>query len=66
MNNFINSISDKKFFFIILLIILYIFFNFFGGDRGFVEYFKKIKFIKRISRKKFRNKKRNYFFNKKK
>jgi len=41
MNNFINSISDKKFFFIILLIILYIFFNFFGGDRGLIEYFKK-------------------------
>ncbi len=41
MNNFINSISDKKFFFLILLVILYIVYNFFGGDRGLVEYFKK-------------------------
>ena len=63
MNNFINSISDKKFFFIILLIILYIFFNFFGGDRGFVEYFKKKNLLKEFQEKNFRNKKRNYFFN---
>ena len=55
MNNLINSISDKKFYFIILIIVLYIVFNFFGGDRGLIEYFKKKKFIKRISRKKFRN-----------
>ena len=41
MNNFINSISDKKFFFLILLVILYIVYNFFDGDRGLVEYFKK-------------------------
>ncbi len=41
MNNLINSISDKKFFFLILLVFLYIVYNFFGGDRGLVEYFKK-------------------------
>ena len=41
MSNLVNSISERKFFFIILLIILYIIFNFFGGDRGLIEYFKK-------------------------
>ena len=51
MNNFINSISDKKFFFIILLIILYIFFNFFGGDRGLIEYFKKKNLLKEFQEK---------------
>ncbi len=41
MSNLVNSISERKFFFIILLIILYIVFNFLGGDRGLIEYFKK-------------------------
>jgi cell division protein FtsB len=41
MNNLVNLFSEKKFFFIILLLILYIVFNFFGGDRGLIEYFKK-------------------------
>ena len=41
MSNLVNSISERKFFFVILLIILYIVFNFFGGDRGLIEYFKK-------------------------
>lgn len=41
MSNLVNSISKKKFFFIMILIILYIVFNFFGGDRGLIEYFKK-------------------------
>ena len=46
MSNLINSISEKKFFLIILLIILYIVFNFFGGDRGLIEYFKKKNLLK--------------------
>ena len=41
MSNLVNSISERKFFFITILIILYIVFNFFGGDRGLIEYFKK-------------------------
>ena len=41
MSSLVNSIFEKKFFFIILLLILYIVFNFFGGDRGLIEYFKK-------------------------
>ena len=41
MNNLVNLFSEKKFFFIIILLILYIVFNFFGGDRGLIEYFKK-------------------------
>jgi hypothetical protein len=41
MSNLVNLISERKFFFVILLIILYIVFNFFGGDRGLIEYFKK-------------------------
>ena len=41
MSNLVNLISERRFFFVILLIILYIIFNFFGGDRGLIEYFKK-------------------------
>ena len=41
MSNLVNSISERKFLFIMILIILYIVFNFFGGDRGLIEYFKK-------------------------
>ena len=65
MNNFINSISDKKFFFIILLIILYIFFNFFGGDRGFVEYFKKQNLLKEFQEKNLEIKKEIIFLTRK-
>ena len=65
MNNFINSISDKKFFFIILLIVLYIIFNFFGGDRGLIEYFKKKNLLKEFQEKNFEIKKEIIFFTKK-
>ena len=51
MSNLINSISEKKFFLIILLIILYIVFNFFGGDRGLIEYFKKKNLLKDFKEK---------------
>ena len=51
MSNFVNSISERKFFFIMILIILYIVFNFFGGDRGLIEYFKKKKLLKEFQEK---------------
>ena len=51
MSNFVNSISERKFFFIMILIILYIVFNFFGGDRGLIEYFKKKILLKEFQEK---------------
>ncbi|CAN1598182.1 Septum formation initiator FtsL/DivIC [Candidatus Pelagibacterales bacterium] len=51
MNNLVNLFSEKKFFFIILLLILYIVFNFFGGDRGLIEYFKKKILLKEFKEK---------------
>ncbi|NBU54105.1 MAG: hypothetical protein EBS45_01625 [Proteobacteria bacterium] len=65
MNNLINTISEKKFYFIILLIILYIIFNFFGGDRGLIEYFKKKNFLKEFQEKNLEIKKEIIFFTKK-
>ena len=66
MNNLINSILEKKFYFIILLIVLYIIFNFFGGDRGLIEYFKKKNLLKEFQEKNFEIKKEINFFTKKK
>jgi cell division protein FtsB len=51
MNNLVNLFYEKKFFFIILLLILYIVFNFFGGDRGLIEYFKKKILLKEFQEK---------------
>jgi cell division protein FtsB len=51
MSNLVNSISERKFFFITILIILYIVFNFFGGDRGLIEYFKKKILLKEFKEK---------------
>ena len=51
MNNLVNLFSEKKFFFIILLLILYFVFNFFGGDRGLIEYFKKKILLKEFQEK---------------
>ena len=51
MSNLVNSISERKFFFITILIILYIVFNFFGGDRGLIEYFKKKILLKEFQEK---------------
>ena len=65
MNNLINTISEKKFYFIILLIILYIIFNFFGGDRGLIEYFKKKNLLKDFQEKNLEIKKEIIFFTKK-
>ena len=65
MNNLINSISEKKFYFIILLIILYIVFNFFGGDRGLFEYFKKKTLLKEFQEKNLEIKKEINFLTRK-
>ena len=65
MNNLINSISEKKFYFIILLIVLYIIFNFFGGDRGLIEYFKKKNLLKEFQEKNLEIKKEIIFFTRK-
>ena len=51
MNNLVNLFSEKKFFFIIVTLILYIVFNFFGGDRGLIEYFKKKILLKEFQEK---------------
>ena len=65
MSNFVNSISERKFFFIMILIILYIFFNFFGGDRGLIEYFKKKILLKDFQEKNLEIKKEITFLTKK-
>ena len=65
MSNLVNSISEKKFFFILILIILYIVFNFFGGDRGLIEYFKKKILLKEFQEKNLEIKKEINFLTKK-
>ncbi len=65
MSNFVNSISEGKFFFIMILIILYIVFNFFGGDRGLIEYFKKKILLKEFQEKNLEIKKEINFLTKK-
>ena len=65
MSNLSNSIPEKKFYFIILLIILYIVFNFFGGDRGLIEFFKKKSLLKEFQEKNLEIKKEINFLTKK-
>ena len=65
MSNLVNSISERKFFFIMILIILYIVFNFFGGDRGLIEYFKKKILLKEFQEKNLEIKKEIIFLTKK-
>ena len=65
MSNLVNSISERKFFFITILIILYIVFNFFGGDRGLFEYFKKKILLKEFQEKNLEIKKEINFLTKK-
>ena len=64
MSNLVNSISERKFFFIMILIILYIVFNFFGGDRGLIEYFKKKILLKEFQEKNLEIKKEINFLTK--
>lgn len=65
MSNLVNSIFERKFFFITILIILYIVFNFFGGDRGLIEYFKKKILLKEFQEKNLEIKKEINFLTKK-
>ena len=65
MSNLFNSITERKFFFIMLLIILYIVFNFLGGDRGLIEYFKKKILLKEFQEKNLEIKKEINFLTKK-
>jgi len=51
MSNLLGSVSKKKIFFLLILIILYVIFNFFGGDRGLIEYFKKKTILKEFQQK---------------
>ena len=65
MSNLVNSISERKIFFITILIILYIVFNFFGGDRGLIEYFKKKILLKEFQEKNLEIKEEINFLTKK-
>jgi len=65
MNNLINSVSDKKILFLIILIILYILFNFFGGDRGLIEYFKKKILLREFQENNLEIKKEIHFLSRK-
>ena len=65
MKFFSDSTSEKKFSLIILIIVLYIFYNFFGGDRGLIEYFKKKILLKEFEQKNLEIKKEITFFAKK-
>ena len=56
------STSEKKFFLILLIIFLYILYNFFGGDRGLIEYFKKKALLNEFEQKNLEiNKEINFF-----
>ena len=65
MNLFSDSISEKKFSLLILIITLYILYNFFGGDRGLIEYFKKKILLKEFEQKNLEIKKEINLFAKK-
>ena len=59
------STSEKKFFLILLIIFLYILYNFLGGDRGLIEYFKKKSLLKEFEQKNLEiNKEINFFVKK--
>ena len=62
MKYVLDSISEKKFFLVLLIIFLYILYNFFGGDRGLIEYFKKKVLLNEFERKNLEiNKEINFF-----
>ncbi len=65
MKYVLDSTSEKKFFLILLIIFLYILYNFFGGDRGLIEYFKKKSLLKEFEQKNLEiNKEINFFVKK--
>jgi cell division protein FtsB len=62
MKYVLDSTSEKKFFLILLIIFLYILYNFFGGDRGLIEYFKKKVLLNEFEQKNLEiNKEINFF-----
>ena len=62
MKYVLDTTSEKKFFLILLIIFLYILYNFFGGDRGLIEYFKKKSLLKEFEQKNLEiNKEINFF-----
>lgn len=62
MKYVLDSTSEKKFFLILLIIFLYILYNFFGGDRGLIEYSKKKVLLKEFVQKNLEiNKEINFF-----
>jgi cell division protein FtsB len=62
MKYVLDSTSEKKFFLILLIIFLYILYNFFGGDRGLIEYFKKKALLNEFEQKNLEiNKEINFF-----
>ena len=62
MKYVLDSTSEKKFFLILLIIFLYILYNFFGGDRGLIEYFKKKTLLNEFEQKNLEiNKEINFF-----
>jgi cell division protein FtsB len=65
MNNLLGSISEKKIFFFLILIILYVLYNFFGGDRGLIEYFKKRTILKEFQEKNLEITKEIHFLSRK-
>ena len=65
MKYVLDSTSEKKFFLILLIIFLYILYNFFAGDRGLIEYFKKKELLKEFEQKNLEINKEINFFSKK-
>jgi hypothetical protein len=65
MKYVLDSTLEKKFFLILLIIFLYILYNFLGGDRGLIEYFKKKGLLKEFEQKNLEINKEINFFGKK-
>jgi cell division protein FtsB len=65
MKFFSDSTFEKKFSLIILIIVLYLLYNFLGGDRGLIEFFKKKTLLKEFEQKNLEIKKEINFFAKK-
>jgi cell division protein FtsB len=51
MNDLVKNSSEKKFLIILTVLILYIVYNFLGGDRGLIEFFKKNILLKEFQNK---------------
>ena len=58
-------IKEKKFYLITFFLVLYIVFNFFGGDRVLIEFFKKKKLLINFKEKNIMLKKEIHLYQKK-